>query len=126
MTQTAEMTVINPYSTIHHMTNKLPDGVAQGHFLQVLTLDDWVHIYRMTVAAAALGVTPQEELAKVLENQGIYDLCKGLAQRMSYRIYGKDPGSHLREFVDYQFSMAAHLQEGLKEALTPDIQALTD
>jgi hypothetical protein len=103
------------------MTHGLPDVAQQDKFLAILTLDDWVVIYRLAQAADAIGVVPQEQLATELEQHGIFAFCRSLAQRIVATEFGLDPGAQLHEAHDHTFNLTAHLQQGLLNALTPSI-----
>jgi hypothetical protein len=118
-------TVTNPFNIIRRMTDSIIDPTDKDRFLEVLTLDDWVVLYRLSTAAAALGVTLPHELMMELSECGIYPFCNNIATRMSAQVYGDNAEFQHSHLVEYRFNISALLEQGIVKALTADIVGLT-
>lgn len=111
----------SPFRIIYETAEKL-DGVAdKGLFLDNLTLDDWVHIHRLVIAAETSNAENSAQLHQVLEDVGIYTLCRSIAQRMVNQEFTEDPGVRLAEARTRCFNLTAFLQVGLMAALQPQL-----
>src|SRR6478735_3546328 len=100
------------------MTTALPDTAEQDLLNNVLLLDDWVSIYRLCIAADAMGTAEGRDLAVELDKHGLINLCTDLAERIVAQQFGLDPGTQLHEATDHTFNITCHLQRGLNRALT--------
>jgi regulator of sigma D len=113
--------VTSPFTMIRDMASKLPDVTEQDLLLNVLTLDDWVHLYRLRTAADAVGAVEPKTLYSELSQHGLAQLCRSLADRMIERIFSVDPGAQLHSADEHRFNLMAHLEQGVIYSLTPDI-----
>lgn len=109
------------FTIIRDMTDKLSDIAEQEVLLNVLTLDDWVHLYRLQTAAETVGAVGPEVLYTELNRNGMDQLCLSLADRMIQKIFSVDPGAQLHEANQYRFNLMGRLKQGIIFGLTPAI-----
>lgn len=109
----------SPFRVLFDTAAKLEGVADKGLFLDVLTLDDWVHTHRLIIAMDVQDVEDLNQLRQLAEDTGIYPLCRSIAQRMVNQEFTDDPGTRLKEARDRVFNLTAFLQVGLMNALRP-------
>lgn len=109
----------SPFRVLFDTAAKLEGVADRGLFLDTLTLDDWVHTYRLITTLDTSDVQDLNHLRQLAEDGGIYPLCRSIAQRMVNQEFTDDPGTRLKEARDRVFNLTAFLQVGLMNALRP-------
>jgi hypothetical protein len=91
-----------------------------------MTLDDWVHIYRLSAAAASIELPTRPALYEELLENGMATLAKSLAYRMANELYGSDAGAQLHDQNDFIFVTMAHLEQGIVESYIPTLTMISE
>ncbi len=106
----------SPFEVIHEVTDAIVDVAQQQTFLQALTLDDWVTMYRLSQAAFVTHNLSHEQMFAELTHNGMHKMVSSIVGVMAENVYGEQ-FDWTHEINNYRFALIATLEQSIVQSL---------